>query len=110
MVEAGASPRTSDPCGGPGRLAAEADQVCTCQAVAETLAQWGIRVINGVCNFVYLPKYGEHYIFLFDDAHRADVLNVLGRWASRSDLALTWYDAAVLSQRVRKMLAEGKKE
>lgn len=59
-----------------------------------------------VVNVVYMPKYGEHYICLFDDVHVSHVLDVIGRWASRSDLSLTGYDAAVLSQRVRKMVAE----
>ena len=41
------------------------------------------------------------YIFLFDDASRGEALRVLGRFASNPELSMTWYDAAVLSQKVR---------
>ena len=32
---------------------------------------------------------------------RAATLRVLGRYASNPDLSFTWYDAAVLSQKIR---------
>jgi hypothetical protein len=38
---------------------------------------------------------------LFDDAHRAETLRTLGRYASNPELSFTWYDAAVLSQKIR---------
>lgn len=40
-------------------------------------------------------------MFMFKDEFKAEVLRVLGRFASSPDLSFTWYDAAVLSQRVR---------
>lgn len=52
-------------------------------------------------NVLALVKGGERYIFLYDDASRAETLRVLGRYASNPDLSFTWYDAAVLSQKVR---------
>lgn len=52
-------------------------------------------------NVLALIKGKERYIFLFDDEHRADALRTLGRHASNPDLSFTWYDAAVLSQKVR---------
>jgi hypothetical protein len=52
-------------------------------------------------NVVALVKGQERYIFLFDDAHRSDALRTLGRFASNKELNFTWYDAAVLSQRIR---------
>lgn len=52
-------------------------------------------------NVLALVKGEERYVFLFDDAHRSDVLRVLGRFASNVDLSFSWYDAAILSQKVR---------
>jgi hypothetical protein len=48
-----------------------------------------------------LVKGKERYIFLFDDEHRAETLRTLGRYASNQELSFTWYDAAVLSQKIR---------
>ena len=52
-------------------------------------------------NVLALVKGRERYIFLFDDTQRAETLRMLGRYASNPDLSFTWYDAAVLSQKVR---------
>ena len=53
-------------------------------------------------NVMALVKGQERYVFLFDDANRSQVLRTLGRYASSPDLSFSWYDAAVLSQKVRK--------
>ena len=52
-------------------------------------------------NVLALVKGQERYIFLYDDASRAETLRTLGRFASNPELSMTWYDAAVLSQKVR---------
>ena len=52
-------------------------------------------------NVLALVKGEERYVFLFDDDSRAAALRVLGRYASNPDLSFTWYDAAVLSQKIR---------
>ncbi|MCH2113766.1 MAG: hypothetical protein MK171_02465 [Pirellulales bacterium] len=52
-------------------------------------------------NVLALVKGKDRYIFLFDDAHRAETLRTLGRFASNAELSFSWYDAAVLSQKVR---------
>lgn len=52
-------------------------------------------------NVLALVKGEERYVFLFDDDHRAEVLRTLGRFASNPDLSFTWYDAAMLSQKIR---------
>lgn len=52
-------------------------------------------------NVLALVKGDERYIFLFDDDNRAETLRSLGRFASNPDLSFTWYDAAVLSQKIR---------
>ena len=52
-------------------------------------------------NVIALVKGGERYIFMYDDSQRAETLRTLGRYASNPELSFTWYDAAVLSQKVR---------
>jgi len=52
-------------------------------------------------NVLALVKGHERYIFLFDDKNRSEALRTLGRYASNPDLSFTWYDAAVLSQKIR---------
>ena len=52
-------------------------------------------------NVLALVKGSERYIFLYDDNNRAETLRMLGRYASNPELSFTWYDAAVLSQKVR---------
>ena len=52
-------------------------------------------------NVLALIKGNERYIFLYDDASRAETLRVLGRFASNPELSFTWYDAAILSQKIR---------
>lgn len=54
-------------------------------------------------NVLALVKGNERYVFLFDDDHREDVLRTLGRFASNPDLSFTWYDAAMMSQKVRQV-------
>ena len=52
-------------------------------------------------NVLALVKGCERYIFLYDDANRGETLRTLGRFASDAELSFTWYDAAVLSQKIR---------
>ncbi len=52
-------------------------------------------------NVLALVKGSERYIFLYDDTSRNETLRVLGRYASNPELSFSWYDAAVLSQRIR---------
>ena len=57
-------------------------------------------------NVLALVKGEERYIFLFDDQHRSEALRTLGRFASNPELSFSWYDAAVLSQRIRSAVQE----
>ena len=52
-------------------------------------------------NVLALVKGEERYVFLYTDQNRAGVLRVLGKFAANPELSFTWYDAAVLSQRIR---------
>lgn len=53
-------------------------------------------------NVVALVKGEERYIFLFNDEKKGETLRTLGKYASNPDLSFSWYDAAVLSQKVRR--------
>jgi hypothetical protein len=57
-------------------------------------------------NVLALVKGEERYIFLFDDERRSEALRTLGRFASNPELSFSWYDAAVLSQRIRQATQE----
>jgi hypothetical protein len=52
-------------------------------------------------NVLALVKGEERYVFLYNESHRAETLRILGRYASNPELSFTWYDAAVLSQKIR---------
>lgn len=60
------------------------------------------KAVTQDINVVALVKGKERYIFLYDDTRRAETLRTLGRFASDPDLSFSWYDAAVLSQKVRR--------
>lgn len=55
-------------------------------------------------NVLALVKGEEKYIFLFDDSRRSETLRMLGRFAADPELSFTWYDAAVLGQKVRQTI------
>lgn len=57
-------------------------------------------------NVLALLKNGERYVFLYDDQSTEQLLQTLGRYASDPDLSFSWYDAAVLSQRVKQGTTE----
>src|SRR5207253_8622185 len=61
-------------------------------------------------NVLALVKGEERYIFLYDDEHKSDALRTLGRFASNPELSFSWYDAAVLSQRIRQTAIEQRTE
>ena len=54
-------------------------------------------------NVLALVKGEERYIFLYDDESPQALLQQLGRFAADPELSFSWYDAAVLSQRVRRL-------
>ena len=54
-------------------------------------------------NVIALVKESERYIFLYDDESPSALLQTFGRYASDPELSFSWYDAAVLSQKVRKL-------
>ncbi len=54
-------------------------------------------------NVLALVKNSERYVFLYDDDSTESILQKLGQYAADEDLSFSWYDAAVLSQKVRRL-------
>jgi len=61
-------------------------------------------------NVIALVKDEERYIFLYDDESAPALLQTLGRFAGNPELSFSWYDAAVLSQKVRRLKREALEE
>ncbi len=57
-------------------------------------------------NVLALVKGSERYVFLYDDESVRSLLQTLGRFAADPNLSFTWYDAAILSQKVRRLRDE----
>ncbi|MEX0728819.1 MAG: hypothetical protein WEB58_00280 [Planctomycetaceae bacterium] len=57
-------------------------------------------------NVLALVKDSERYIFLYDDKSTDQTLQTFGKFASDKELSFTWYDAALLSQKVRRLRRE----
>ncbi|MEM9827437.1 MAG: hypothetical protein AAF958_12650 [Planctomycetota bacterium] len=52
-------------------------------------------------NVLALVKGDEKFLFLFDDQNRDETLRQLARFAANPELDFSWYDAAMLSQKIR---------
>ena len=59
-------------------------------------------------NVIALVKGGERYVFLYDDGSREVTLQTMARYAANPDLSFSWYDAAMLGQKVRGTAAHGR--
>jgi hypothetical protein len=56
-------------------------------------------------NVLALVRDGQRYVFLYDDQSTEQVQAQMAAFAEDHELDFTWYDAAVLSQRVRELHA-----
>jgi len=57
-------------------------------------------------NVLALVKGEERYMFLFDDNNRDETLRTLARFAANPELDFSWYDAAMLSRKIREAVPE----
>ena len=57
-------------------------------------------------NVLALVKDRERFVFLYDDESTSTLLQTFGRYAADKDISFSWYDAAVLSQKVRNLSRE----
>ena len=62
---------------------------------------YGVDTMAKDVKVIALVKGTEQYVFLYNENNRAETLRTLGRYASNPELSFTWYDAAVLSQKIR---------
>ena len=67
----------------------------------ESPAECGYETMQQDIKVIALIKGKDQYVFLYNDENRAETLRLLGRYASNPELSFTWYDAAVLSQKIR---------
>ena len=59
------------------------------------------EAVNQEVNVVALVKGTERYVFFYNESTRADLFRTIARYASNPELSFTWYDAAVISQKIR---------
>lgn len=52
-------------------------------------------------NVLALVKNGERYVFIYEDGREDGIARVFGRFAANPELNFTWYEAAVLNQKLR---------
>ena len=57
-----------------------------------------------------LIKGKERYVFVYDDESREHLLNAIRDQAAHPGLALTWFDAAILTERARQQTQEAEAE
>jgi hypothetical protein len=57
-------------------------------------------------NVLALIKGEERYVFLYNADNRVEMLRTLGRYAADPQLSFNWYDAAVMSKKVRDLAYE----
>jgi hypothetical protein len=60
--------------------------------------------MSGEVNVLALVRGEEQYIFVFDPSRRTELLRLLGRYAADPELAFNWFDAAILSHKIREMM------
>lgn len=60
--------------------------------------------MSGEVNVLALVRGEEQYIFVFDPTRRTELLRLLGRYAADPALSFNWFDAAVLSHKIRELM------
>ena len=61
-----------------------------------------MRFEENETNGLLYEKHGHRFIYIYQDGDKAEVLRAIGRQAADPELSFSWYDAAVLSQKIRK--------
>lgn len=57
-------------------------------------------------NVLALVKGTEHYVFVYDEASRPQVVDAFREHADNPNLTLTYFDALVLTKKAREQAAE----
>lgn len=66
------------------------------------MARW---CVGREFNVLALIKGEERYVYVYDDASRAPLLETLRTQAEDPNLSLNWFDVAVLTQKAREQAA-----
>ena len=88
------------------REATDKDYCVTIDSRHHVITKRSKLVVSHDINVLALVKGEERYVFLYDENSRAEALRTLGRFASDPELSFSWYDAAVLGQKVRRTANE----
>lgn len=70
------------------------------------MARAGSRVVTQELNVLALIKGEERFIFVYDDDSKDALIDDIRDKAADPAVALNWFDAAVLTERVRNPAAE----
>lgn len=57
-------------------------------------------------NVLALLKADHRYVFVYDDASRAELIEAFRCWATDPALNFNWFDAAVLTEKARQQAGE----
>ncbi len=57
-------------------------------------------------NVLALLKGREHYVFVYDEDSRADLITAFRDQAADPALSFSWFDAAVLTRKAREQAAQ----
>jgi hypothetical protein len=90
-------------------LTPDVEKLMDTAAMISDFGETGFSAVNGKgcetmgqdIDVLALVKGEERYIFLYNEEHKVETLRLLGRYASNPELSFSWYDAAVLSQKIR---------
>jgi hypothetical protein len=61
---------------------------------------------NDHVNVLAMIKGEEKYVFLYSEENRIEMLRTLGRYAADPELSFSWYDAAIMSKKIRELAME----
>lgn len=53
---------------------------------------------------VSITRNGQTYMFIYRDGMRTDMLRQIGKMAADPSIDFSWYDAALVSQRIRQTM------
>jgi hypothetical protein len=60
-------------------------------------------------NLLFYHAHNHKFAFVWTDENRMEILWQIGRFAANPELRFNWYDAAVLSQRIRQREMEARR-
>ena len=91
-----------------GRNRSKKDQRGTLKSRGSGVIFRKVNLVSQDVNVLALVKGEERFIFLYNESSKSETLRTLGRFASDPELNFSWYDAAVLSQKLRGADSESK--